>query len=160
MRVRTGPGAAGARRLGRQAADQLFEVGVVGFGDPGELDADPATVTLEQAPAHEAYSNFLLIREYLLPSQVPDILEDTINGATLQIAKQMDMQVTGGSFSIRATGQPIMAPLGVSIIACTTLVTTTCWWLAFFMPDAYRRVVLGSESSDSSENGRASGSDA
>ncbi|GEM_PF-1298838 len=44
---------------------------------------------------------------------------------------------------IRAAGLPIMAPLGASIIACTTFVTTTCWWLAFFMPDAYRRRVLG-----------------
>ena len=44
--------------------------------------------------------------------------------------------------AIRATGRPIMAPLGASIIACTTFVTTTCWCLAFFMPDAYRSRVL------------------
>lgn len=79
-----------------------------------ELDADPTTVTMEQAPAHEAYSNYLMVREFLLPSQVPDLLEDTINGATLRIAKQMNMQVTGGSFSIRATGQRGMRVAGAA----------------------------------------------
>jgi len=47
--------------------------------------------------------------------------------------------------AIRAAGLPIMAPLGTTLISCTTLVTTACWWLAFFMPDAYRRRVLGIE---------------
>ena len=44
---------------------------------------------------------------------------------------------------IRGSGLPIMAPLPMAIISCTTFVTSTCWWLAFFMPDAYRVHVLG-----------------
>lgn len=44
---------------------------------------------------------------------------------------------------MRAAGLPILAPLGASLIACTSCVATICWWLAFFMPDAYRRKVLG-----------------
>ncbi len=47
--------------------------------------------------------------------------------------------------AIRAAGLPIIAPLGTTLISCTTLVTTACWWLAFFMPDTYRRRVLGLE---------------
>lgn len=43
---------------------------------------------------------------------------------------------------MRSFGTPILTPLPISLIGCTTLVTSTCWWLAFFMPDAYRRRVL------------------
>ncbi|NNC55659.1 MAG: xanthine dehydrogenase family protein molybdopterin-binding subunit, partial [Pseudomonadales bacterium] len=76
--------------------------------------ADWETVSLEQAPAHEAYSNLHMVREYILPVQVPDLFEDTVNGALLRVAKNMGMQVTGGSFSIRATGQRGMRVAGAA----------------------------------------------
>lgn len=79
-----------------------------------ELDADWETVSIEQAPAHEAYSNFHMVREYLMPSQVPEMLEDTVNGVFLTIAKSLGMQVTGGSFSIRSTGQRGMRVAGAA----------------------------------------------
>lgn len=43
---------------------------------------------------------------------------------------------------MRAAGQPILAPLPMALIASSALVTSTCWWLAFFMPDRYRARVL------------------
>lgn len=46
--------------------------------------------------------------------------------------------------AIRASGVPIMSPLPIALIACTSGVTTLCWALAFFMPEAYRRRVLSS----------------
>ncbi len=46
---------------------------------------------------------------------------------------------------IRASGTAILNPTPMAIISCTTFVTSTCWCLAFFMPDAYRRVVLAEE---------------
>ncbi|MBT8140651.1 MAG: molybdopterin-dependent oxidoreductase [Gammaproteobacteria bacterium] len=79
-----------------------------------ELDADWDTVSLEQAPAHEAYSNFHMVREYILPVQVPEMFEDTVNGALLKVAQGMSMQVTGGSFSIRSTGQRGMRVAGAA----------------------------------------------
>lgn len=45
--------------------------------------------------------------------------------------------------TIRASGMPIMSPLPMTIIAFAALLSSACWWLAFFMPDAYRRRVLG-----------------
>ncbi len=45
--------------------------------------------------------------------------------------------------SIRAAGTPILSPAPMAIMTCSTLVTSSCWWLAFFMPAAYRRRVLG-----------------
>ena len=44
---------------------------------------------------------------------------------------------------MRATGIPIVSGLPMLIIACTTLISSGCWWLAFFMPDVYRSRVLG-----------------
>ena len=62
---------------------------------------------------------------------------------------------TASIIAIRATGLPIMSSLGASIIACTTLATTACWALAFFMPDAYRRHVLGVDPSATDAEGAA-----
>jgi len=51
--------------------------------------------------------------------------------------------MTAALLAIRASGTPIMSPLPMAIISCGNLVTATCWSLAFFMPRAYRRRVLG-----------------
>ncbi len=79
-----------------------------------ELDADWSTVSIEQAPSHELYSTYHVAREFLLPSQVPELLEDTVNGTFLQISKQMSLQITGGSFSIRGTGERAMRVYGAT----------------------------------------------
>ena len=52
---------------------------------------------------------------------------------------------------IRASGGAILDPIPMAIISCTTFVTTTCWCLAFFMPESYRRGVLGAEPGDPTE---------
>ena len=44
---------------------------------------------------------------------------------------------------MRASGIPIVSTLPMTIIAGSTLITSACWWLAFFMPDVYRSRVLG-----------------
>jgi len=44
----------------------------------------------------------------------------------------------GAILAIRASGLPILAPLPMSLIAFSSLITALCWWLAFFMPDSYR----------------------
>jgi hypothetical protein len=40
--------------------------------------------------------------------------------------------------AIRASGLPILAPLPMGLIAASSLVSSLCLWLAFFMPEAYR----------------------
>jgi len=59
------------------------------------------------------------------------------------LASVASVALIAAIMTIRAAGLPILAPVGVSLIACAALVTTACWWLAFFMPDVYRRRVLG-----------------
>lgn len=71
-----------------------------------ELDARWDDVSFIEAPAHDEYANFMLGKGFLLgPAQVPEVLVGTLDGAFMQIAKAMRLQITGGSLSIRATGQ-------------------------------------------------------
>ncbi|HEB89594.1 MAG TPA: hypothetical protein ENI85_08500 [Deltaproteobacteria bacterium] len=54
---------------------------------------------------------------------------------------------------IRASGLPIIAPLPMTIIATSSLVTSVCWWLAFLMPDSYRTRILGDRTDPESPRG-------
>ena len=69
-----------------------------------EMDADWATVSMEQAPAHDEYASNDVVREFAFPSKAPGIVEDTLNGVFLKLAQTMSLQITGGSFSVRGTG--------------------------------------------------------
>ncbi len=71
-----------------------------------ELDADWDNLEIIEAPGHSAYAGADLGREYIAPTlEVPDLLEPTVQGTFLRLTNMMDMQITGGSFSIRSSGQ-------------------------------------------------------
>ena len=71
-----------------------------------ELDARWDDVSFIEAPAHDEYANYMLGKGYLLgPADVPEVLVGTIDGVFMQVAKAMRLQITGGSLSVRATGQ-------------------------------------------------------
>lgn len=70
-----------------------------------EMDADWNRVSVLEAPAEKGYANYALGRGFLMPGvNVPEILVPTVNGAFLQISKAINLQITGGSSSVRATG--------------------------------------------------------
>ena len=70
-----------------------------------ELDADWRLVEVMEAPAHEEYANYNLAKGFLLgDADVPAFLVGTVDGAFLEIMQAMDMQITGGSMSVSATG--------------------------------------------------------
>jgi isoquinoline 1-oxidoreductase beta subunit len=79
-----------------------------------EMDVDWDSVTVEEAPAHDEYANFHMAREFLLPGKMPGIVNQTINGVFLTISKQIALQVTGGSFSVRSTGERGMRVAGAA----------------------------------------------
>jgi isoquinoline 1-oxidoreductase beta subunit len=79
-----------------------------------EMDVDWDSVTIEEAPAHDEYANFHMAREFLLPGKMPGIVNQTINGVFLTISKSIALQVTGGSFSIRSTGERGMRVAGAA----------------------------------------------
>jgi len=71
-----------------------------------ELDARWEDVSFMEAPAHDEYANYMLGKGYLLgPAEVPKVLVGTVDGVLMQVAKAMRLQITGGSLSVRATGQ-------------------------------------------------------
>lgn len=70
-----------------------------------ELDASWDDMEYMEAPAIDEYANWALGKGFLLgDADIPAALVPTVDGAMLQIAKAMKMQITGGSTSIRATG--------------------------------------------------------
>lgn len=71
------------------------------------------------------------------------------------LASAASVAMVTAIIAIRAAGLPVLAPVGASLIACATLLTTACWWLAFFMPNVYRRRVLGIETDASTAEGDA-----
>ena len=80
-----------------------------------EMDADWEKVRFEQAPAHEAYANYPLGREFILgDTKVPGFVQDSLNGGFLKIAQSMGLQITGGSTAVRFTGMGGMRIAGAA----------------------------------------------
>jgi isoquinoline 1-oxidoreductase beta subunit len=81
-----------------------------------ELDADWAKVRVEQAPAESAFANWALGKGFVAGDvNFPDFIEGMVNASFSLIARNMPLQLTGGSSAVRATGQ-----FGVRIIGAAT----------------------------------------
>ena len=70
-----------------------------------ELDAEWDKVRIEEAPASGEYAHFGIGRGYLFKDlNLPDILVPSIDGAMMRLSDSLNLQITGGSMSIRITG--------------------------------------------------------
>jgi isoquinoline 1-oxidoreductase beta subunit len=70
---------------------------------------------MEQAPGLPNFANQPLGEGFILDGKsLPDILAPLINKAFYQIARSMDLQITGGSTSVRFTGQYGMRVAGAA----------------------------------------------
>jgi isoquinoline 1-oxidoreductase beta subunit len=80
-----------------------------------ELDADWSTVNFEEAPAHKEFANYSLAREYSAPNaDFPAWLVDSVDGLFFRATQMMGLQITGGSLSVRTTGQVAMRVTGAA----------------------------------------------
>ncbi len=80
-----------------------------------ELDAKWEDVSFIEAPAQDEYANYAIGYGYLFGGmQVPNVLVGTLTGLTLQAGKAMNLQITGGSMSIRTTGEYGMRVAGAA----------------------------------------------
>lgn len=71
-----------------------------------ELDADWSRVQVEEAPAEEVFANGYLVRAFLpVAADVPKFMERAVDFGSFKLMQWMDMQTTGGSSSVRGTGQ-------------------------------------------------------
>jgi isoquinoline 1-oxidoreductase beta subunit len=82
-----------------------------------ELDADWSKVVVESAPVNVAFANAPLAKAFageLLPFSVPPFLNGIIGSAFAMVARNIPLQVTGGSSTVRATGQMGMRVAGAA----------------------------------------------
>ncbi|SIN64715.1 isoquinoline 1-oxidoreductase, beta subunit [Parasphingorhabdus marina DSM 22363] len=80
-----------------------------------EMDADWEKVRVVEAPAEGHYASKEIGREFMAPDlKVPEILEPTVDGAFLSLIGSMFGTITGGSFSVRGTGQRGMRTAGAA----------------------------------------------
>ena len=79
-----------------------------------ELDANWEQVEVKQAPAIDLFANGHLIKGFADELGVPDALSPLINASAFPIAEMINLQITGGSSSIRYTGQTAMRVAGAA----------------------------------------------
>ena len=78
-----------------------------------EMDADWATVRVQEAPALDAYANGYIVRA-AGGSYVPAVLGRGVDYGAYKIAEWFGFQVTGGSTAVRGTGEYGMRVAGAA----------------------------------------------
>ncbi|ANO50310.1 xanthine dehydrogenase family protein molybdopterin-binding subunit [Woeseia oceani] len=80
-----------------------------------ELDANWDEVRMQEAPAHKEYANYAMAKGYALgDADFPAFLVDTVDGVFLTATRMMGLQITGGSTSVKTTGQQAMRVAGAA----------------------------------------------
>jgi len=82
-----------------------------------ELDADWSKIVVESAPVTVEFANAPLARGFgkeSLPFAVPSLLNGIVDSSFAMIARHLPLQVTGGSSTVRATGQIGMRVAGAA----------------------------------------------
>jgi isoquinoline 1-oxidoreductase beta subunit len=80
-----------------------------------ELDADWNKIKIEEAPSNKEYASGSIIRGFAAEgTDYPAFLQDTMNGIFNTIGKVMNMEITGGSMSVRFTGKYVMRIAGAA----------------------------------------------
>lgn len=80
-----------------------------------ELDADWEKVRFEEAPAIGEYGSYTMGRGYLFKDiDLPGFIVPTVEGVMMRVSDHMDLQITGGSLSVRVTGQYGMRVAGAA----------------------------------------------
>ncbi len=81
-----------------------------------ELDADWDLVRFEEAPPLSEFANYSLGQGMLLAGvDIPDLVVPTVDGALMKTAQALDLQITGGSLSVRTTGVYGMRVAGAAV---------------------------------------------
>ena len=79
-----------------------------------ELDADWNLVDIEQAPAIDLFANGELVKGFAGEMGVPEFFHGLVNFSAVKIAEIMNLQITGGSSSVRFTGHNGMRVAGAA----------------------------------------------
>ena len=80
-----------------------------------ELDANWDQIKVLEAPADKEYANHVIAKGFIVGDKnIPAFLDETVDGVFLTAVKSMNLQITGGSGSVRFTGRS-----GISIAGAT-----------------------------------------
>lgn len=79
-----------------------------------ELDASWEDVIVEQAPAIDLFANGDLVKGFAGEFGIPSFLTGIVNASAVAIAELMNLQTTGGSSSVRFTGEVAMRTSGAA----------------------------------------------
>jgi isoquinoline 1-oxidoreductase subunit beta len=93
-----------------------------------ELDADWSMVRMEQAPADLAFANAGLAQGFLSGGRsIPTVLAGTADFTFRKIAEAINLQITGGSTSVRFTGVEAMRRTGAAARAMLIKAAAQAW---------------------------------
>lgn len=93
-----------------------------------ELDADWDQLRLEEAPAIGEYASYSAGRRYLLAGiDFPNFAIPTVDGAMMRVADSLNLQITGGSMSVRTTGILAMRIAGAATREMLQLAAAKAW---------------------------------
>jgi isoquinoline 1-oxidoreductase subunit beta len=96
-----------------------------------ELDADWSRVEILEAPAHPEYANYALARGYTAGNvDFPGWLVDTVDGFFFRATRAIALQITGGSMSVRTTGQIALRTAGAAARSVLRKAAATRWQVA------------------------------
>jgi isoquinoline 1-oxidoreductase beta subunit len=80
-----------------------------------ELDADWSKVEILEAPGNAEYANYAMARGYLAgDAEFPGWLVDSVDGFFFRATQAIGLQITGGSTSVKTTGQIAMRGTGAA----------------------------------------------
>ncbi|MEX0619196.1 MAG: xanthine dehydrogenase family protein molybdopterin-binding subunit [Pseudohongiellaceae bacterium] len=79
-----------------------------------ELDADWELVNVEQAPATDLFANGELVKGFATEFGLPGFLQGLVNVSAFKVAEVANLQITGGSSSVRFTGEHGMRTAGAA----------------------------------------------
>ena len=93
-----------------------------------ELDADWNKIIIEEAPSNKEYASGGIIRGFVAEGkEYPEFLQDTMNGIFNTIGKVMNMELTGGSASVRFAGKYVMRVAGAAAKEMLKQAAATEW---------------------------------
>ena len=79
-----------------------------------ELDADWNLVSVREAPIHEAFAHPDVVKGWFSEFDIPSPITAVLGLALPKLARVADLMITGGSGSIRGTGEFAMRPAGAA----------------------------------------------
>lgn len=80
-----------------------------------EMDADWSKMRFQEAPGHKEYANYALIKGFIAgDTHFPEFMVGTVDGIFLLAGKKINIQITGGSASVRFTGMNAMRIAGAA----------------------------------------------